>query len=183
MGAMFSSLMTSLFGTKEVRILILGLDNGGKTTILYKLYAPDKIVRSLPTLGFNVEQVDFQGMTMSLWDLGGQTNMRPYWRCYLNNTTAIIYVIDSCDTERIQLAKKELLLVLNEEEMKDVHLLVFANKQDQPGAMTEAEVAEQLGLPTIKDRKWHICKTVATTGEGLQEGLNWLAETINSSDQ
>eukprot|EP00461_Guttulinopsis_vulgaris_P007063 UN07109 len=103
MGVVFSSLLQTLFGTREVRVLMIGLDNAGKTSILYKLYAPDKIVRSLPTLGFNVEQVNFQGLTFSLWDLGGQTNMRPYWRCYLSNTTAVIYVVDSCDRERISL--------------------------------------------------------------------------------
>lgn len=182
MGVVFSTLLSSLFGTKEVRILILGLDNAGKTTILYKLYAPDKVVRTMPTLGFNVEQVTFRGLTFSLWDLGGQTNMRPYWRCYLNNTSAIIYVVDSVDKDRISLARKELLLVLQEEEMVNTHLLVFANKQDQPGALTEAEVADELGLYNIKDRKWHICKTTATTGDGLQPGLEWLADTINNSD-
>jgi ADP-ribosylation factor-like protein 1 len=183
MGMLFSTLLSSLFGTKDVRILILGLDNAGKTTILYKLYAPDKVVRTMPTLGFNVEQVTFKGLTFSLWDLGGQTNMRPYWRCYLANTDAIIYVVDSVDKERIELARKELLLVLQEEEMSSTHLLVFANKQDQEGAMTEAEVAEGLGLYSIKDKKWHICKTTATTGDGLQAGLEWLAETLNQTEE
>jgi ADP-ribosylation factor-like protein 1 len=178
MGMLFSSLFSKLFGEKQVRILILGLDNAGKTTILYKLYAPDRVIRTMPTVGFNVEQVTYKNLSFSLWDLGGQTNIRPYWRCYLGNTNAIIYVVDSADRERIGLAKKELYAMFAEEEMRGVHLLVFANKQDQEGAMTEIEVAHELGLETIKDRKWYIRRAAAVKGEGLSEGLDWLADTI-----
>jgi len=178
MGMLFSSLFSKLFGEKQVRILILGLDNAGKTTILYKLYAPDRVIRTMPTVGFNVEQVTYKNLNFLLWDLGGQTNIRPYWRYYLGNTNAIIYVVDSADRERIGLAKKELYGMFAEEEMNGVHLLVFANKQDQEGAMSEVEVAKELGLQTIKDRKWHIRSASAVKGEGLSEGLDWLADTI-----
>ncbi len=113
---------------------------------------------------------------------GGQTNIRPYWRCYFNNTNAVIYVVDSADRERMSLARKELFAIFQEEEMNGVHLLVFANKQDQRGAMSEVEVARELGLHSIRDRKWHICKAAATKGEGLTEGLDWLADTISGTD-
>jgi ADP-ribosylation factor-like protein 1 len=182
MGVLFSSMFSRLFGSKEVRILLLGLDNAGKTTILYKLYAPDKVIRTMPTIGFNVEQVSYRNLNFSMWDLGGQTNIRPYWRCYLNNTTAVIYVVDSADRDRMGLAKRELFGMLQEEEMAGVHLLVFANKQDQPNALSEVDVAKELGLHSIKDRKWHICKAAAVKGEGLSEGLDWLAETIQNSE-
>jgi len=164
-----------------VRVLILGLDNAGKTTILYKLYSPDRVVRTMPTIGFNVESVVYKNLNFSVWDLGGQTNIRPYWRCYYANTNAVIYVVDSTDKERLALSRKELMAMLEEEELKDVHLLVFANKQDMPGSMNEAEVSTALGLHAIKDRQWHMQKASALKGEGLQEGLDWLANAIKGT--
>jgi ADP-ribosylation factor-like protein 1 len=181
MGVIFSKLFSSIFGNREVRILLLGLDNAGKTTILYKLYAPNRIIRTTPTIGFNIESVTYQNLNFSVWDLGGQTSIRPYWRCYYNNTNAVIYVVDSADRDRIGIAKKELWSMLEEEELKNVHLLVFANKQDDKMAMSEVELAKELGLHTIKDRQWYICKASALKGEGLTEGLDWLANAIYSS--
>ena len=178
MGLMLSSLFSSLFGSKEIRVLILGLDNAGKTTILYKLYAPSRVIRTMPTIGFNVETVTYKNLNFNVWDLGGQTNIRPYWRCYYANTHAIIYVVDSCDRERIGLSKRELMAMLEEEELKSTVLLVFANKQDMKGAMSEAEVSQGLGLVAIKDRQWHLCKSSAVNGEGLNDGLDWLAQAI-----
>lgn len=133
-----------------MRVLILGLDNAGKTTILYKLYAPSRVIRTMPTIGFNVETVVYKNLNFNVWDLGGQTNIRPYWRCYYANTHAIIYVIDSCDRDRLGLSKKELMSMLEEEELKGTVLLVFANKQDMKGAMTEAEVSAFTALSHIR---------------------------------
>jgi ADP-ribosylation factor-like protein 1 len=102
MGIFFSRLFQSLFGSKEVRILILGLDNAGKTTILYRLQNDDDaVVQTIPTIGFNVEVLQYKNIKFQVWDLGGQTSIRPYWRCYYPNTDAIIFVVDSCDNERL----------------------------------------------------------------------------------
>ena len=83
-------------------------------------------------------------LTIQVWDLGGQTSIRPYWRCYYANTDAVIYVIDSCDRDRISTSKEELMAMLSEEELKTASLLVFANKQDMPGAMSVSEVGDCL---------------------------------------
>ena len=179
MGLIISSIFGQLFGKKEIRVLILGLDNAGKTTILYKLYAPSRVIRTMPTIGFNVETVVYKNLNFNVWDLGGQTNIRPYWRCYYANTHAIIYVIDSCDIDRLSLSKKELFAMLEEEELKNSVLLIFANKQDMPGAMTEAQVSQGLGLTALKDRQWKIQKSSAIKGEGLNEGLDWLANAMS----
>ena len=77
---------------------------------------------------------------VQVWDLGGQTSIRPYWRCYYPNTDAIIFVVDSCDVERLGVAKQELMAMLGEEELKDAILLVFANKQDSRGALNAQQV-------------------------------------------
>ncbi|KAJ1032965.1 hypothetical protein NDA16_000244 [Ustilago loliicola] len=182
MGVTFSSMFSKLaFWNKneEVRILMLGLDSAGKTTILYRLQIGE-VVSTIPTIGFNVETVTYKNIKFQVWDLGGQSSIRPYWRCYYANTAAIIYVIDASDTERLSTAKAELLAMLSEEELKDSKLLVFANKQDLPGALDEGQVSEKLGLSELKDRQWSIYKCCATKGEDLEDGLDWLVNTLQS---
>lgn len=115
------------------------------------------------------------------WDLGGQSSIRPYWRCYYANTDAIIYVVDSVDRERMGIAKKELFAMLDEKELQDAKLLVFANKQDLSGAMSVEEISKELSLSKIKNRQWTIFKTSAVQGTGLKEGMDWLVQTIQNS--
>ena len=181
MGILFSRVFQSLFGSKEVRILILGLDNAGKTTILYKLQneAEDEEVMTIPTIGFNVETLQYKNIKFQVWDLGGQTSIRPYWRCYYPNTDAIIFVVDSADRERLAVARQELQAMLDEEELKDALLLVFANKQDLPGACNAAEISEQMRLyPPHISKSCYIQSCCATTGDGLYEGLDWLSSMV-----
>ncbi|KAF7154190.1 hypothetical protein RHSIM_Rhsim01G0008800 [Rhododendron simsii] len=312
MGIMFTKLFSSLFGNKEARILVLGLDNAGKTTILYRLQMGE-VVSTIPSsflsllfnlsragaalidlridsyalfdaaIGFNVETVQHNNIKFQVWDLGmetrlkdcaklmfilsvlvlkvgysGQTSIsvdtrpvsvsylelsfnslsesedqiievfrkgegdvkgkiletegsndiiaikesreqnqfyskkafhcqifsatgfsgffdccRPYWRCYFPNTQAIVYVVDSSDTDRLVIAKDEFHAILEEEELKGAVVLVFANKQDLPGAVDDAAVTEALELHKIKNRQWAIFKASAIKGEGLFEGLDW----------
>lgn len=177
MGVLLSKLFSSVVGNKEVRVLILGLDNAGKTTILYKLQMGE-VVTTVPTIGFNVETVQYKNIRFQVWDLGGQTSIRPYWRCYYQNTNAIIYVVDSSDGERMGISKQELHTMLEEEELKDAVLMIFANKQDMPQALPEQDIAEKLGLSGIKNRQWAIFKTSAIKGEGLYQGLDWLVAQL-----
>ncbi|CAG8440318.1 7600_t:CDS:10, partial [Ambispora gerdemannii] len=174
MGGMFSRALGRLWGEKEVRILILGLDGAGKTTILYR-FQIGEVVTTIPTIGFNVETVTYKNIKFQVWDLGeGQTSIRPYWRCYYANTDAVIYVVDSVDRDRINTAREELHAMLEEEELRESALLVFANKQDMDGAMSVTEVSDSLRLDTLKNRQWTIYKTSAVKGDGLTEGLDWL---------
>eukprot|EP01033_Poteriospumella_lacustris_P019737 gene19737-14337_t len=179
MGLFVSRLFQTLFGSKEIRILILGLDNAGKTTILYRLQNDsDENIQTIPTIGFNVEVLQYKNIKFQVWDLGGQTSIRPYWRCYYPNTDAIIFVVDSCDVERLSVAKQELMAMLEEEELKDAILLVFANKQDSKGALNARSISESLGLAEIKNRQWSIQETSALKGSGLFEGFDWLVTCI-----
>jgi len=180
MGVIFSRVLARLWGEKEVRILILGLDGAGKTTILYRLQIGE-VVTTIPTIGFNVETVSYRNIKFQVWDLGGQTSIRPYWRCYYANTDAVIYVVDSCDRERMSTSKEELHAMLEEEELKEAALLVFANKQDMEGAMNAPEVSDALGLSTLKMRQWSIYRTSALKGEGLTDGLDWLVNIIQGN--
>jgi len=178
MGGLFSY-FKGLLGSREMRILILGLDGAGKTTILYRLQAGE-VVTTIPTIGFNVETVTYKNLKFQVWDLGGQTSIRPYWRCYYTNTDAIIYVVDSADRDRMGISKQELVSMLEEDELKDAILVVLANKQDIEGSMTVTEVHAALGLDKLKNRTFQIFKASATKGEGLDESMEWLSNSLQN---
>jgi ADP-ribosylation factor protein 6 len=171
MGGQLSKMMGKIFGSKEMRLLMLGLDAAGKTTILYKLKL-NQDVTTIPTVGFNVESVTYKNVKFNVWDVGGQDKIRPLWRHYFSGmlnllrresgisrgwrvtnygsgmeqeglrghmliiwtgTQGLIFVIDSSDKARIEEARQELHRIINDREMKESLLLVFANKQDIPG--------------------------------------------------
>merc|ERR1711982_40159 len=179
MGNLFSNIWKRMVGTREMRILMVGLDAAGKTTILYKLKLGE-VVNTIPTIGFNVETVEYKNISFNVWDIGGQDKIRKLWRYYYANTQGLIFVIDSNDRDRIEDAREELVQMLNEDEMRDAVLLVFANKQDLPNSMTAAEITEKLGLHDMRSRQWFIQSTCATTGDGLYEGLDWMSRTLTS---
>merc|ERR1712153_230920 len=176
----FGKVFAGLVGKKDCRILMVGLDAAGKTTILYKLKLGE-VVTTIPTIGFNVETVEYKNISFNVWDVGGQDKIRPLWRHYYENSNGIIFVVDSNDRERIAEAKGELDRMMIEEELKDAHLLVFANKQDLPHALPTSDVAEQLGLNSLKNRNWFIQSCCATDGTGLYEGLDWMSAQMANS--
>ena len=177
-GSFFTKLFDS-FGKKEMRILMVGLDAAGKTTILYKLKLGE-VVTTIPTIGFNVETVEYKNISFTVWDVGGQDKIRPLWRHYYQNTQGLIFVVDSNDRDRVDAAHEELHKMLNEDELREAIVLVFANKQDLPNAMSAAEITDKLGLHSLRSRSWYIQATCATTGDGLYEGLDWLSNTLKN---
>ena len=166
-----------LFGKKEVKILMLGLDAVGKTTILYQLKMGET-VKTIPTLGFNVERIENKNFNFNIWDVGGQDKIRVLWKHYYQNTDGLIFVVDSNDQDRIEDAAEELKKMLAEEELKDCAVLVMANKQDLNGALAPGEVTKRLGMGDLKGRTWLVQGTSATTGQGLKEGLDWMASVL-----
>jgi len=126
---------------KEMRILFLGLDNAGKTTILKKLSGED-IMSVSPTFGFNIKTFVHGNFTLNIWDVGGQRTLRPYWRNYFEQTDALVWVVDSGDRMRMQDCKEELHSLLLEDRLAGASLLVFANKQDLPGSLTDIEIRD-----------------------------------------
>jgi ADP-ribosylation factor protein 1 len=114
--------------------------------------------------------------------VGGQEKVRPLWRHYYQNTQGVVFVVDSNDRERVDLAAEELGMMLSDDHLgRDVCLLVVANKQDLPNCMSVNDVTHMLGLhhmASLQDRKWHVQATCATTGQGLEEGFEWLHKTL-----
>lgn len=158
---------------------MLGLDAAGKTTILYKLHIGE-VLSTVPTIGFNVEKVQYKNVQFTVWDVGGQEKLRPLWKHYFNNTDALIYVVDSLDRERVTRAANEFSTIVSDPLMRNSAILIFANKQDMKGALSPAEVCEALGMNNLRDRTWHVQGTVATKGEGLYEGIDWLSTALKN---
>ncbi|KAI3351807.1 hypothetical protein L3Q82_020635, partial [Scortum barcoo] len=152
---------------QEVRIVLLGLDNAGKTTLLKSLASED-VNTITPTQGFNIKSVASHGMKLNVWDIGGQRKIRPFWKKYLENTDLLIYVIDSADKKRFEETGLELSELIDEENLKGVPVLIFANKQDLATASPASEIAEGLNLHTYRDREWQIQACSAVSGEGVQ---------------
>ncbi|CAD7955210.1 unnamed protein product [Amoebophrya sp. A120] len=163
---------------KEARILVLGLDNAGKTTILKKLSEED-ISHIMPTQGFNIKSLVHDGFKLNVWDIGGQKTIRPYWSNYFESSDCLVYVIDSSDRRRLEESGSELNELLQEDKLSNVPLLIFANKQDLLQALPANEIAEELSLHNIRDRTWTIQACSAKAGEGLQEGMEWLVGHMN----
>merc|ERR1712187_566443 len=157
---------------KEARILMLGLDNAGKTTILKKLSEED-ISHVMPTQGFNVKSLLHEGFKLNVWDIGGQKTIRPYWSNYFDASDLLVYVIDSSDERRLEESGTELKELLAEDKLANVPLLIFANKQDLLQAVPADEIMQALDLTSISDRTWTIQACSAKTGEGLHEGMQW----------
>lgn len=167
---------------KELRILLLGLDNAGKTTILRTL-ASEEINQITPTQGFNIKSVQSQGFKLNVWDIGGQRRIRPYWRNYFENTDVLIYVIDSTDRNRFDETGLELTELLEDEKLASVPLLVFANKQDLFAAAKASEIADGLKLQTLRSRSWQIQACSAKQNEGIEDGLQWVMKTVSTKSK
>ncbi|KAL3995483.1 ADP-ribosylation factor-like protein 2 [Acanthocheilonema viteae] len=163
---------------KELRILVLGLDNGGKTTILKKLNG-EEISEIAPTFGFNIKTLKYKDMKLNMWDVGGQKSLRSYWRNYFEQTDGVIWVVDSADIDRMDDCKRELSSLLVEERLAGASLLVLANKQDLSSSASSEEIEQLLGLRNLKSHHWNIYGCSAFTGENLLEAIDWLCADIS----
>ena len=157
----------------EIPLVILGLDNAGKTTIVNKLNDLP-IDQIKPTESFNKTSLERGKILLKVIDVGGQSKLRYTWRTYLSGVGALIFVVDSADKERMDEAYGELLLLLEEVELRSIPLLIFANKQDIKGALTPTEIYKSLQLQLIRDRAWQLYPCSALNGTGLEDGIKWI---------
>eukprot|EP00927_Polykrikos_kofoidii_P000949 TRINITY_DN10352_c0_g1_i5.p1 TRINITY_DN10352_c0_g1~~TRINITY_DN10352_c0_g1_i5.p1 ORF type:complete len:364 (-),score=56.25 TRINITY_DN10352_c0_g1_i5:65-1156(-) len=172
----------SAFGRSRPRILMTGIDAAGKTSLLYKIRLAE-VVTTIPTIGFNVEIVDSEALRITCWDVGGKDKIRPLLRHYYQDVSAVIFVVDSCDSDRMDDARDELKKMLSESELAGIPLLVFANKQDVAFAQSASVLTEGLGLDSMRGRQWYIQACSSTLGIGIFEGLAWLAGCLATSSK
>ncbi|XP_045595987.1 ADP-ribosylation factor-related protein 1 isoform X1 [Procambarus clarkii] len=187
MFSLFYGLYKYLFKKDEFFVLILGLDNAGKTTYLeaaktkftrgYKGLNPSKITT---TVGQNVGGILYAGIKLSFWDLGGQEELQPLWEKYFAECHAIIYMVDSADRERMDESKEAFDRMISSENLTGVPLLVLANKQDIPECMGVREVKPifNQSADLIGRRDCMVMPVSALTGAGVDEGIDWLVECI-----
>ncbi|XP_052069196.1 E3 ubiquitin-protein ligase TRIM23-like [Mytilus californianus] len=162
----------------EMRVVTLGLDDAGKTSILFKL-KQNEFIQTIPTIGFNVETIEYKNLKFTIWDVGGQHKIRPLWKHYYFNTQAVIYVIDSNNKDRLAEAQNELAKLVQEKELREASLLIFVNKQDIQPCVSIEEVTESFGLFKLCcNRSWHIQACDANSGYGLKDGLEWLSRQM-----
>ena len=177
MGFIFSKILDFFSRSRNnFKIIILGIQNAGKTTILYRL-SIGQLVKTTPTIGSNVEEISYNNVKLQAWDLGGQESTRSIWDVYFINTDAIIYVVDSHD-ETYDDSKTQFYKLLKNEALKNAIVLIYANKQDLPGAKSVGEIIQIYEFDTIKDHIWHIQPCSALTGEGLITGMKWLSDQL-----
>lgn len=166
---------------KEASVLIVGLDNSGKTTIINRLKPEDTRSNDIvPTIGFNVEKFQTKGLGFTVFDMSGQSRYRNLWEQYYRECHGIIFVVDSSDRLRMSVAKEELQLLLNHAVVRDrrIPLLIFANKMDMKDSVSSVKCSSLLDLDKIVDKPWHICASNALTGEGLSDGITWFSEQL-----
>jgi len=164
----------------HLKLLMLGLDGAGKTTLLRKLKKAEPIITT-PTVGFNLESLHYRNVTFTMWDVGGQEKIRALWHHYFVKSQGLIFVVDSSDSSRMLEARKELHKLLQEPELKEAKLLVFANKQDVNSCLNASDVIDLLDLTHVQDRDWHVQGCSANTGKGVYEGLDWLVDLLKPS--
>ena len=153
------------------------MQNAGKTTILYRL-SLGQLVKTTPTIGSNVEELSYNNVKFQAWDLGGQESNRSLWDVYYMSTDAIVYVIDSQDDEYFEESKAQFHKLLVHPILKNATILIFANKQDLPGAKSVNQLIQDYGFDKIKNHIWHIQSCSALKGEGLVTGIKWLSEQL-----
>lgn len=170
---------------RALHVVVVGLDAAGKTSLLYRLKFRE-FVRSAPTKGFNAEKVRVplggsrgEGVAFQVWDVGGQERLRPLWRSYTRRTDGLVFVVDAAETERLEEAKVELHRLSRAADNQGVPVLVLANKQDRPGALSAAEVGKRLAVRELPAATLtHVQGCSAVDGLGLQPGLERLYELI-----
>ncbi|CAH1783909.1 unnamed protein product [Owenia fusiformis] len=166
---------------KEANVLVVGLDNSGKTTIINHLKPEEtKSHDIVPTIGFNVEKFQTKSLQFTAFDMSGQGRYRNLWEHYYKSCNGIIFVIDSSDKLRIVVAKDELDTLLDHVDIRSrpIPILFFANKMDIRDALSSVKCSTMMRLEQIMNKPWHICATNALTGEGLTEGTDWLADQL-----
>ena len=178
-----SELFSSWNDGNPSRILFLGLDGAGKTTILYKIKLNENIC-TIPTIGFNVETVTpCRGVTFTVWDIGGQDKIRRLWKHYYQNTQGLIYVVDSNDTDRINESSEELFNILENDELNGIPVVIIANKQDLPNSMSCGDLVNRLNLNKLSRNKWYIQSACALNGEGIYEAMKQMADMVKNSQK
>ena len=163
---------------RDTGVLILGLDNAGKTATLYALHLGEPMPYTVPTIGFNVEAIKVGNLDIKMWDIGGQDRFRALWPHYFEQTDGIAFVVDSSDCDRFEQVRAELHALMSHKDLVGKPFLILANKQDLPMATRKTELISLLQLETVKSSDWHVVECSATKNDRAKIGFQWLADQL-----
>ena len=151
-------------------------NNGGEG------FDADKVT---PTVGLNIARARANGLRLMFWDLGGQRGLRSIWDKYYLEAHGLVFVVDSTDQARLDEAGEELAKVMDHGEMDGVPVLLLANKQDVDDAVPAADVTGRMAVAHMDDatRQVRVQAVSATEGMGIDEGLEWLCETMRETER
>lgn len=180
--SLFSKIFDAMGNTLQPnQIAILGLDNAGKTCLLYRLKF-NSYVNTVKTVGFNWEKVkgttgSAKGKTFCLFDVPGQEKLRALWKTYTRKCDGILYIIDSADSDRFEESKLELAKTARM--TGSVPVIVVCNKQDLPAAKSHNDISDLFSLKKeLQQREWSVIPGCAVTGEGVEDVLEKLHDMI-----
>lgn len=163
---------------RETSVLILGLDNAGKTATLYALHLGEPMPYTVPTIGFNVEAVKVGKLDIKMWDIGGQDRFRALWPHYFGQTDGIVFVVDSCDHARFETVRGELHGLLSHKDLVGKPFLILANKQDLPGVADRAQLIDALQLCNVQSSQWYVVECSAVQNDRAKLGFQWLSDQL-----
>eukprot|EP00299_Pterocystis_sp_00344_P014179 c700_g1_i1.p1 GENE.c700_g1_i1~~c700_g1_i1.p1 ORF type:complete len:180 (-),score=38.34 c700_g1_i1:41-580(-) len=172
MGALWSMLQNALF-SKKLEMVLVGLENGGKSTILSVL-ADGRPIETTPTIGLAMRQFNYNGSSVKCWDLGGQEKFRTEWPRYTRGVDCILFVVDTSEREKLPTSRKELHQLLEHLELNGIPVLIIANKIDKEGRMSRDEVIQGLNLDYVTENAWDVVEVSALRGVNMQGILSWL---------
>lgn len=167
----------SLFWKEEMELTLVGLQNSGKTTFVNVIASGQFNEDMIPTVGFNMRKVTKGNVTIKLWDIGGQPRFRSMWERYCRGVTAIVFMVDAADHEKLDASKNELHSLLDKPQLAGIPVLVLGNKVDLPNALRERELIERMSLSDIKDREICCYSISCKERENIDITLQWLIQT------
>lgn len=170
----FIEWLKSLFWKEEVELTLVGLQNSGKTTFVNVLASDQFSEDMIPTVGFNMRKVTKGKAVIYIWDIGGQPRFRAMWERYCRGVSAIVYMVDAADHDKLEASRNELQNLLDKPQLADVPVLVLGNKKDLPDALDEKGIIERMNLTAIQDREICCYSISCKEKDNIDITLQWL---------
>jgi len=181
--SLWDTLWTALgFEGKNGTLVLLGLDNAGKTTLLHRLRTGD--IRSFPPTDRpqQCEKFSYQGITFQAWDLGGHEAVRHLWEDYVCECSAVLFLVDASDPNRLEEAQFELEALIGEKIVQDIPIAILCNKCDREDALSSKELQSLLDYENLKkvqgDELISMFRISVLHGEGYQAAFRWISKHL-----